>query len=257
VTFSSLLVLVALTAAPHKLAAPAWTTVNVSPELAGYYAAEVARVLRSQGLEVTSASDITTLLGLERQKQLLGCNDDASSCIAELGAALGCDAIITANLARLDDTYQGSLRVLSTKDGKTLVDQPVRADSQKGLADALEVAALEVARRLAPAAAAPSRRLWWVPLVAGVALGVAGGVSLGVSRSNYALIPSSAEETATRLARDGVGLQTAGFTLVGVGLAAVVSAVVWFALGAEPATVAARLTDALQLAALGLTRGLP
>ena len=43
---------------------------------------------------VVGASDIATLIGLERQKQLQGCGEDSESCMAELGNALGVEGVL-------------------------------------------------------------------------------------------------------------------------------------------------------------------
>src|SRR5581483_5052449 len=101
----TLAVMIAVTAAAptKKIAVPDWKGVNLSDELSRYYASEVARALRAEGFDVVAARDITMLLGLERQKQLLGCSGE-STCIAELGAALGCNAVLMADLARLDES---------------------------------------------------------------------------------------------------------------------------------------------------------
>lgn len=247
-----------LTAVPHKLAAPEWSTVNIPADLASFYAGEVARVLRSEGFEVVSSRDIATVLGFERQKQLLGCAEDANSCMTELGAALGCDGILTANLARLDETYQGSLRVLSVTDGRTIADERVEATGQKALADALEAAALRLVKKLRPQAPQPGpRRYSWIPLAAGVALGVGAGVSLGVASSNHALIPASEEARATQLANDGKALQGGGWVLAGVGAAAVAGAAVMFFLGGDPPPVTPQVTVTSGGAAVGLTGAFP
>lgn len=249
--------LASLAAAPHKLAAPEWSTVNIPADLASFYSGEVARVLRSVGFEVVTSSDIATVLGLERQKQLLGCAVDTNSCMTELGAALGCDGILTASLARLDDTYQGSLRILSATDGKTLADERVEAVGQKALADALEAAALRLVKKLRPPVAQPGpRRFSWVPLAAGVALGVGAGVSLAVANSNHEQIPASGEAKALQLANEGKTLQGAGWAMAGVGAAALAGAAVMFLLGGDP-PVTPQVSVTGSGAAVGLTGAFP
>ena len=252
------ILVVSLAAAPHKLAAPEWNTVNVPADLAAFYAGEVARTLRSQGFEVITARDIATVLGLERQKQLLGCSEEAGSCMAELGAALGCEAILTANLARLDDSYQGSLRVLSSRDGKTIADERVEATGQKALARELEAAALRLARQLRPPPPqAGPRRLSWVPLAAGVALGAGASVCLVVANSNFSQIPLGDEQRALGLASDGRALQISGWTMVGLGAGALVGAAVMFLLGGEPRPIKAQVTLNSTGAGLGFTGAFP
>lgn len=254
---SLLLLLTALSAAPAKLAAPEWTTVNISPELAAFYSGEVARVLRGEGFEVITARDIATLLGLERQKQLLGCGETTGSCMAELGAALGCEAIITANLARLDNTFQGSLRVLSARDGKTLADERVEATGERALVGALEEAAVKLGRQLRPPPPVSARSRAWIPLVAGVALGAGAGVSLVVAQSNYDQIPLSQEREANQLASDGKVLQVSGWAMAGVGTAAVVGAGLMFLLGAQASPVTPQVSVTSAGGSLGISGVFP
>lgn len=255
VSVSPLLLVTLLSAAPQKLAAPEWSTVNIPADLSAFYAAEVARALRAEGFEVVSARDISAVLGLERQKQLLGCAEDASACMTELGAALGCDAILTANLARLDDSFRGSLKVLSARDGKTLADERVEALGQKELLDALEAATRRLARRLRPPV--PARTFWWIPLAAGVALGAGAGVTLGVATSNYAQIPLSTEARAVQLASDGKTLQLSGWVMAGVGAGALVGAALLFLLGGEASPVQPQVTLSPAGAGLSLTGVFP
>ena len=205
-----------------------------------------------------TARDIATALGLERQRALLGCAEDASACMSELGAALGCDAIITANLARLDDSYEGSLRVLSARDGKTIADERVEATGQKALARVLEGAAHRLARKLRPPPPPASVRHYsWIPLAAAVALGVGAGVSLAVANTNLTRITSSDEPTAIQLARDGKTLQGAGWAMAGVGAGALVGAALLYFLGGGPGSVAPQVHVTGAGASIGLTGVVP
>jgi hypothetical protein len=56
----------------------------------------LAKDFRDQGFQVITTSDIETVLGVERQKQLMGCGE--SSCFAELGGAIGADYIVHGEL---------------------------------------------------------------------------------------------------------------------------------------------------------------
>lgn len=72
--------------APVRLAAPAWRAVNVSETEAEFFANHFAQRLAKLGYSVTTRSELAELIGMERQRQLLGCSDaDAANCIAELG----------------------------------------------------------------------------------------------------------------------------------------------------------------------------
>lgn len=66
--------------------------------------------------EVLSTRDVQTLLGLERQRQLLGCSEEAAqSCLAELSGALGARFVLSGSLARLGSTWQLSLTTLDSQ----------------------------------------------------------------------------------------------------------------------------------------------
>lgn len=225
----------ALGAKVDKLAAPGWTVVNISPELANFYANEVARTLKEQGLQVVTASDIAAVLGNERQKQLLGCSEDSLSCIAELGSALGCDGLLLANLARLGDVFRGSLKVVSALDGATLAEQAVDAASEAGLLDALSRAARQVARTLKPPPPVDVRPWALLPLAVGVAGAAGAAVGFGVAAGRHAEIPSQPTEAqATVLAQQGQSAQALGWVAAGVGAAALTTAALVFFLSDRP-----------------------
>src|SRR5690606_9289135 len=53
-------------------------------------------------LRFVSASDIESMIGFERQRDLVGC--DSVSCMTEIGGALGVDALLQIKLATLGNT---------------------------------------------------------------------------------------------------------------------------------------------------------
>lgn len=81
----------------------------------------VASELQARGyFQVISQQDIETLLGLERQKQLLGCADDGASCLTELSAALGARFVTSGSLSRLGEAWQLTLTTLDTQKSQAL-----------------------------------------------------------------------------------------------------------------------------------------
>lgn len=66
------------------------------------------------GFEVIGRSDIAAMIGFEKQKQVLGCTED-SSCLAEVGGALGVDLIMVGSLGRLGSLYRIDLKIVDTK----------------------------------------------------------------------------------------------------------------------------------------------
>src|SRR5437763_8898933 len=92
--------------APLRLAAPTFSTVNVSREAAAFYTDHFAQQLASSNLRVVTSSEIATMLGIEQQKQLLGCAEGADACNAELANALGVDAVVKGNIGHFGTTWQ-------------------------------------------------------------------------------------------------------------------------------------------------------
>ena len=82
---------------------------------AGLLDAIAGEVARRGIFSVVSSSDIATLLGAERQKQLLGCPEEAQSCLTELTDALGARFIMSGTLARLGESYQLTLQTLDSQ----------------------------------------------------------------------------------------------------------------------------------------------
>ncbi len=221
-------------AAPLKVAAPDWATVKVDAELARFFADELARALRAQGVSITTSADIASVLGLERQRQLLGCTD--SSCLAEIGSALGCDGVLNVSLAKLDDTFRANVRVVSGRDGSVLAEDVVEAGSEKRFVAELSPLAerLGVKLGVSPKGAAPrsSFKGWWVPLGVGV-LGVVGAavfipLTFGTTGElDQELRANGVSAKAEGLASRGKTFQAIGWVSAAVGLGALATALIW------------------------------
>jgi hypothetical protein len=65
-----------------------------------------------EGTRVYSRKDIETMLNLEAQEQLMGCDD--TSCLAEIGGALGISYLVSATVSNLEGTYVLAIRMLDT-----------------------------------------------------------------------------------------------------------------------------------------------
>lgn len=117
------------------LAAPGLTTTGLDPSVAGPLTNHLARALT--GTRVITAADIGALVGLERQKELLGCTDGASACMAELGNALGAEGVLLGDLAKLGEVVQINVRIIAPGDGRVLATAATRVDSEAAIFDAL------------------------------------------------------------------------------------------------------------------------
>jgi hypothetical protein len=215
------LLLVALTAAATpKVVSPEWTATDVKKELVSFYSQSMATALRQQGLEVITAQEIATMLGMERQKALVGCNTEGVSCMAELANALGADAILMVNVAHFSDgSFRGLATLISSASGKTLSTAKLDSPNEKKLLEAIEDAAPLLAAPWGATVKKSGRpealKYWWVPGALGVAVsGAAVGCIVG-SRLDAEAIKKP--ETPYAVAQRGQALQTAGFVGVGVG----------------------------------------
>jgi hypothetical protein len=146
--FAPLLAL-ALAAAPSplKLAAPNLRSANLPADSAAFFSEHLAQQLTLRGFKVTGSAEIGTLIGLERQRQLLGCNDQAS-CLTEIAAALGVDGVLTGNVGKFEDTFALNVKVVSARDASMMAIYSSQAEGEKALLDELNRAAEQLARQL-------------------------------------------------------------------------------------------------------------
>ena len=71
----------------------------------------LAKSVTDLGYEVMSSADIQAIIGLERLKDLAGCESD-TSCFTELGGALGADFLIGGSVGKLGDKYNVTLSLV-------------------------------------------------------------------------------------------------------------------------------------------------
>lgn len=242
--FTALFTSALLLSAAPKVVSPEWNAVNTRKELATFYADVLADALRKQGLQVMTAQDVATLLGMERQRELLGCSDATGSCMAELANALGCDATLVVNIARFDDGgFRGIAKLISSKTGNTLSSAQLDSTNERRLLDSLESAAKVLAvpfgASLSPTAnvsteapgASGSVPLWWIPGAVGVAAGGASAAMFLASKNDFdTLYAATTYDAAKAQAQRGEALQVGGWVAAGVGVGLVATSVVLLAL---------------------------
>ena len=68
--------------------------------------------------EVISGRDIAALLGYESQKMAIYACDE-TSCLAELGAAIGAEKLLSSQIGRVGDTYIVNLKLIDVKGMRT------------------------------------------------------------------------------------------------------------------------------------------
>ncbi|MHB8416533.1 MAG: PEGA domain-containing protein [Myxococcales bacterium] len=100
-------------AAPQRLAVldlkPLGAPPDVAHTLTGVIAEEAGKI---PGVTAMSQAEIGALLGLERQKQMLGCGDE--SCLAEIGGALGAKQVISGSLGKVGGSFVLQLELVDT-----------------------------------------------------------------------------------------------------------------------------------------------
>jgi hypothetical protein len=165
----TVLVALSLSAGDIKIAAPDLEGVGLSPELRTFYTSHLAQRLQMAGLKVITASDIKALVTQERQRELSGCGD-SEACAVELGNALGADTLLTGTIAKLGESYQINVKVISAVDGKPLAFFSGKAGGEEAVVTELNRAATELARTILskdiprrPSAADQTRQLFTDP----------------------------------------------------------------------------------------------
>jgi hypothetical protein len=108
------------------------------PKLAHTLSALLTGELRKRsGLAITSQQDIKNLLGFQREKQALACAD--TTCLSEIGGALGVDQIVTGSLGHVGETYLLDLRAIDVKHAVVLheASRQLKTTAQDALIDAI------------------------------------------------------------------------------------------------------------------------
>lgn len=92
------------------------TVVNEKLDAAALYDVLASAVEQSKLFKVIGSKDVVTLIGVERQRQLLGCSE--SECFAELAGALGAQYVLEGTVGRVGTDYVVTTRLLDTKNSR-------------------------------------------------------------------------------------------------------------------------------------------
>ena len=187
-----LVLAVLLSAAPapvekSKLAVLSLTSAGeVDPAVARSLTELVTAEVAARGyFNPISASEIETMLGAERQRQLMGCGEDSNSCLTELAGALGAGFMMTGSLARVGGVFQINLQVVDTVNAKTLGRSSKLARDFESLRMQVPYAVAEACGT--PLPPPPSRILPYTMVATGVAALLGGGVVGIVALNNESL----------------------------------------------------------------------
>jgi TolB-like protein len=231
---------------------------GATPQQASAMTDAVVSALSNRKLfQVISSRDLETLLGAERQKQLLGvCESNPDACATDIGSATIARFVLSGQLAAVGSAFQLSLQMVDTLKGQTVARSTRLAGDLQTLRTLVPYAAAEATG--SPLPPPPSRVVPITMIAVGGGTFFAGGVVglLAISRQqllNDELCPSGAAaaercggvnlrprdfyvqrdgELATQKALS-VGLMIGGAALLGLGL--------WLMPPAERASVAVQV----------------
>ncbi len=179
--WTSLVVAAALTAAgptkagdkPQLIVLELTAASGVEKSTASALTEAVTAQVSKQGIfQVVSAQDITTLTGLERQKQMMGCSE-STNCLAELAGAIGARFVLSGSLAKLGTAYQLSMQTLDSHKAQPLGRSVRVANELEALRAQLPWAVAEATAT--PMPPPPSRVVPYTLMGVGAAAILAGG----------------------------------------------------------------------------------
>lgn len=96
-----------------------------------------------KAVEVVGSRDIATILDHEQQKQLLGCDD--SSCLVELGNALGASHLVVPTVGKMGERYIVGCKVVGVVDASVLFRKVLDVEGEEEVLTAVQQMALELA----------------------------------------------------------------------------------------------------------------
>lgn len=222
----SLLLASALAAEPSipKLACTSFTcSEDITPGLCEAYERRfTSELTRTREVSVTTQRDVAQIIGLERQKALMGCAEDATSCTSELAGALGVDGMLTGSVTRTPGGYLLSLKVLKVTDGSPWASASERLESEGQLLDVLDpIAARFVGELVGRKKTNVGRVVFFSGAALALGLSAGGAALVAMSKSDAALLKSDQPQTPLELqgtASRGSTFQTAGALMLTAGV---------------------------------------
>jgi hypothetical protein len=101
---------------------------------------------RVAGLRTVSQSDIEAMLGVEKQKEMLGCS--STSCIAEIGGALGADYVLHGEVGTIGSKHTLNLTVIQSAKNAVTTRVSRLAENEEALATALPAVVASIVEAL-------------------------------------------------------------------------------------------------------------
>ncbi len=125
---------------------------DASKGLSGLGLVVAAQLESRTGAEVVTPADVAALLDLEGRRQILGCDEEAASCLAEIGGALGANYVLSGQLARIGSKWVVSLSLIDVIEGGIAGRATKTASSEDDVLEAAEAAVIQLAEIIAPGA---------------------------------------------------------------------------------------------------------
>jgi TolB-like protein len=186
--------------------------------------------------EVMGESEIGSLVGFEKRKELLGCND--TNCLAEIGGALGADYLFMGTMGRVGKQMTLDFKIADARRNKIAAREGTQVEDIDGLIAAGRKALMGLLAQMPGGAGALTAPVEthastsqgpgpapWILVGVGAGAVVAGGVLVGVSVGNKSAYTYKQADLQA----------SAGFITGGVGLAAVAAGIIWAAVGSTKA----------------------
>jgi TolB-like protein len=146
---------------------------GVEPEIAASLTEAITKEISSRGFfEVMSMAEIQTIISSERRRQVTGCKETATDCLAELADASGARFVVSGSVAKLGTAYQLSLQTLDTQRAQVM-GRATRIASD--LATLLSLVPWTSAEATATPLPPPPSRLLPISLMVGGGLAFLGG----------------------------------------------------------------------------------
>lgn len=157
-------------------------------------------VMHTNQYDVLTAADVATLIGVERQRQMMGCNQN-DNCFIELGQALGTDLILDASVGTVGNLRVLAVRLYDTTKSRAVGRESITVNDESALVDAARLAVnrvlgihtpaaggagaagTELAATTTPAAKKPP--LGWLIFGAGAVLAAGGAVVGGLALGDF------------------------------------------------------------------------
>ena len=174
-----------LAAGKMKIAVLAFSASGVDPTVANSVTESVTAEIAVRGyFDPMSASEIQTVLGVERQKQLLGCGED--TCMSELAGALGAPYVMSGSLVKLEGVFQLNLQVIDSRKASSVGRSTKLVKDFESLRFQIPYAVAEACGT--PLPPAPSRVLPYTMIGVGGAAVIGGGVLGILALTNEGLV---------------------------------------------------------------------